>query len=303
MIANIEALSALSELGTMTKSATRLRITQSAVSKRIAALEVSIGHRLIEHVGRGVRLTPAGVTLLEKTDPFMTALRDALRDDRPAGNERLEIGVSESILASWGSEILADIRKANPRLALVVNAHRSPVALDHVRSGEYVLALCAGLAEDTPELRSEVIYEEPMVIVPRGLDPLVLSGTVPVMTIEPHSATWQCIGRRMRVASRSWPFRIEVTQTLQSFSCIAQMARCGLAHGLVPLGIVNALGIPESTVLALPDRGLTRPVSLVGRRSAFARPAVESFHESLIHAVTTITERTASFNDSYLASR
>ena len=292
MIANLETLSALSELGTMTKAATRLRITQSAVSKRITALEASTSHRLIERVGRGVRLTPAGVSLLEKTDPFMTALRDALRDDRPAGSERLEIGVSESILASWGAEILARVWEANPRLALVVNAHRSPVALDHVRSGEYVLALCAGLAEDTPELRSEVIYEEPMVIVPRGLGRLKLENDVQVMTIEPHSATWQCIGRRIRAASRSWPFRIEVTQTLQSFACIAQMAKCGLAHGLVPLGIAQALGIPEKNVLPFPEPGLTRPVSLVGRASAFARPAAEAFHESLIEAAeVTISSR------------
>lgn len=291
MIANIEALAALSELGTMTKAATRLRITQSAVSKRIAALEASTGHQLVERVGRGVRLTPAGVSLLEKTDPFMTALRDALREDRPTGAERLEIGVAESILASWGAQILARVREANPRLALVVNAHRSPVALDHVRSGEYVLALCAGLATDTPELRSEVVYEEPMVIVPRGLQSIKMTGTIPVMTIEPHSATWQCIGRHIRTGNRSWPFRIEVNQTLQSFACIAQMARCGLAHGLVPLGIVDALGIPKSKVHGFPGRGLTRPISLVGRSSAFARPAAEAFHESLIQAATEITTR------------
>jgi DNA-binding transcriptional LysR family regulator len=289
LIANIEALAALSELGTMTKAATKLRITQSAVSKRIATLEATTGQLLIERVGRGVRLTPGGVALLEKTDPFMTALKDALREERPTGSERLEIGVSESILASWGAQILARVREANPRLALVVNAHRSPVALDHVRSGEYVLALCAGMAEDTPELRSEVIYEEPMVIVPCGLKPLKLKGTIPVMTIEPHSATWQCIGRRIRSGARSWPFRIEVTQTLQSFACIAQMARCGMAHGLVPLGIVDALGIPKKNTLPFPDPGLTRPVSLVGRSSAFARPAAEAFHETLIQAATEIT--------------
>jgi DNA-binding transcriptional LysR family regulator len=288
MIANIEALAALSELGTMTKAATRLRITQSAVSKRIAALEGTTGHRLVERVGRGVRLTPAAVALLEKTDPFMTALRDALRDDRPAGTERLEIGVSESILASWGSEVLATVRDENPRLALVVNAHRSPVALDHVRSGEYVLALCAGLTDDTPELRSEVIFEEPMVIIPNGLQKLALDGPIPVMTIEPHSATWQCLGRRIRIASKAWPFRLEVTQTLQSFVCIAQMAKSGLAHGLVPVGVVRALGIPLDRVLHFPNKGLSRPVSLAGRSSAFARPAVESFHASLIRAVAAI---------------
>ena len=46
MIANLEALAALADLGTMTRAAARLRITQSAVSKRIAALEGELSLRL-----------------------------------------------------------------------------------------------------------------------------------------------------------------------------------------------------------------------------------------------------------------
>jgi DNA-binding transcriptional LysR family regulator len=75
VIANIEALAALSELGTMTRAATRLRITQSAVSKRIAALEGHLGQSLIEPAGRGVRLTSHSVRLLDKTSPFMASLK------------------------------------------------------------------------------------------------------------------------------------------------------------------------------------------------------------------------------------
>ena len=78
MIANIEALATLSELGTMTRAATRLRVTQSAVSKRIAALESQLGQKLVEPAGRGVRLTSYGVRLLDKTGPFMASLKEAL---------------------------------------------------------------------------------------------------------------------------------------------------------------------------------------------------------------------------------
>ncbi|MDP6037968.1 MAG: LysR family transcriptional regulator, partial [Candidatus Latescibacteria bacterium] len=91
MIANLEALTALSETGTMTRAATRLRITQSAVSKRIAALESDVGHKLIEPIGRRVRLTPSGVRLLEKTRPFLAALKDALADDVPTRGGRIVI--------------------------------------------------------------------------------------------------------------------------------------------------------------------------------------------------------------------
>ena len=38
------------------------------------------------------------------------------------------------------------VRRALPELELIVNGHRSPVAIDRVRSGEYALALVAGFS-------------------------------------------------------------------------------------------------------------------------------------------------------------
>ena len=38
------------------------------------------------------------------------------------------------------------VRRALPELDLIVNGHRSPVAIDRVRSGEYALALVAGFS-------------------------------------------------------------------------------------------------------------------------------------------------------------
>jgi DNA-binding transcriptional LysR family regulator len=286
MIANIEALSALSESGTMTKAATRLRITQSAVSKRIAALENDLGQKLIEPVGRRVRLTPSGVRLLEKTGPFMVAMKEALMDETPIQGDRIVIGISESILSSWGPRVLAGIRKAVPRLELIVNAHRSPVAVDHVRSGEYMLALCAWVSDNTLDLKSETLFEETMVIVPSGLKPFHIPTKLPVLTIEPHSATWTCLDRRIRSLSAKWKLEVEVEQTLQSFSCIAQMARCGFGHGLVPIGVTRALGIPSSSLIHFPDPGLTRPISLVGRSTTFARPLIKTFRSTLLEAIS-----------------
>ena len=75
--------------------------------------------------------------------------------------------------------------------------------------------------------------------------------------------------------------RIETVQTLQSFAGIAQMARCGFGHGLVPLGIARALGIPDRRLIRFPDPGLSRPIALVGRSTTFARPIVRSFHQVL----------------------
>lgn len=284
MIANLEALSALSETGTMTRAATFLRITQSAVSKRIATLEGETGQKLIEPIGRRVRLTPAGVRLLEKTRPFLVALKDAISDDAPAQGGRIVIGISESILCSWGPDLLAKVQTSIPDLEFSVNTHRSPVVIDQVRSGEYMLALCTSEQRDTPELKAELLYEEPMVIVPSGLKHIDLGtqNTLPVLTIEPHSVTWRCLARRLKDQASDWPFKLDVAQTVQSFASIAQMARAGLGHGLVPVGVAKALAVPTSTLIHFPHPGLARPISLVGRSTTLASPLIKTFHNALI---------------------
>jgi DNA-binding transcriptional LysR family regulator len=283
LIANLDALSALSETGTMTRAATRLRITQSAVSKRIAALEAETGQILIEPMGRRVRLTPGGVRLLEKTRPFLMGLKNAMTDDVPIQGGRIVIGISESILCSWGPDLLARVQADIPDLEFTVNTHRSPVVIDQVRSGEYMLALCTSEQRDAPELKSELLFEEPMVFVPSKLQKIDLStiSTLPVLTIEPHSVTWRCLARRLRDQAASWPFKLEVVQTVQSFASIAQMARAGLGHGLVPMGVAQALAVPHEALLHFPTPGLARPISLVGRSTTLANPLIITFHDAI----------------------
>ncbi len=267
----------------MTRAATQLRITQSAVSKRIAALERQVDQKLIEPAGRNVRLTPAGLRLLEKMRPLLASMREVLLEESAPRQGRIVIGVSESILSSWGAPLLAAVGAALTPVDLVVNAHRSPVAVDRVRSGEYMLALCAGVSDEAPDLQAEKLLEEPMVIVPSGLEPFRLSRRerLPVLTIEPGSATWVYLERRLKRARREWGFAIEIERTLQSFSCIVQLARHGMGHGLVPVGIAAALGVGSEEWIDLPPPGLTRPISLVGRRTTFALPLVRLFCQHL----------------------
>lgn len=51
---------AVVECGTFTEAAKRCKVSQSAVSQQVAALESSLGVTLLEREGRGVKLTPAG---------------------------------------------------------------------------------------------------------------------------------------------------------------------------------------------------------------------------------------------------
>jgi DNA-binding transcriptional LysR family regulator len=283
MIDALETLRLLAREGTMTGAATRLRLTQSAVSKRIRALEEQVGKKLVAPSGRRVKLTPAGLRLLQRVEPLLAELRTALQEEAPEGATRIRLAVSESVLSSWGAHALRAVGLRIPGLELELHAHRSLGVLDRVRSGDCMLGICAGVAEDAPDLSAEVLGEEEFCLVPAALDRKALPrrGQVAVMTIESGSATWSVLGRRLKRAQASWPFSLEIRQTLQSFSCLVELARAGHGHALVPRATALAAGIGDDQLVRLPQPGLARPVSLVGRPSMLAQPGVRAFADAL----------------------
>ena len=88
MLDQLDALRALHETGTTRRAATRLRVTQSAVSKRIAALEERVGAPLLERHGRNVRLTPAALRLLPKLPLTKVFCKEAWGTATPPAGER-----------------------------------------------------------------------------------------------------------------------------------------------------------------------------------------------------------------------
>src|SRR5437867_6996272 len=56
---------AVAELGTVSKAALRLRISQSALSRQISDLEYECGFKLFDRIGRRLFLTTRGEQLLE----------------------------------------------------------------------------------------------------------------------------------------------------------------------------------------------------------------------------------------------
>lgn len=277
MIENLETLVALSKEGTMMEASTALRISQSAVSKRIANLERYYDRKLIERHGRRVVLTTHGTRLVEKVSPLLSELRSVFLEDNTLRKGRIIIGVSEAILASWGPRLFAEIHDELPGVDFEFHAQRSPVVLDRLRSGEYMVGLCTGTPDADTDLVSEVIRREPMVIIPSGLAPLTyhVGDDLSVITIESRSGAWASIEEDM--------MRLKLVRgvSLESFFSVAQMALAGFGHGLVPAGVARTLGVGEADVIPLADHGLTRPVRFVARKSMFAQQLVRAFYEAV----------------------
>jgi DNA-binding transcriptional LysR family regulator len=276
MVEQLEALRALQQAGTMGRAAAILRLTQSAISKRIAALEERVGVPLVEPQGRRVRLTPDGERLLADARPLLTQLAEVLRARSPARDTTLRLAATESLLSSWLPACLRAASEASG-VRLELHAHRGPVLLERIRSGDYAVGVCpAPIAEG--ELDVRVVGEEPLVVVP-GRPNVELVGRVPVWAIETHSLTWDAVAPRLARAERKGGFELAIEERMESFSALVQVARAGFANALVPIGVARGLGVDEAGWIVVP--GVARPVAVVGRRTALDRPAVVAWMAAL----------------------
>ena len=95
-LSGLNALLAVAEKRSFTAAAAELRVTPSAVSQTIRALEERVGVRLLQRTTRSVGLTEAGARFLARLKPAMEGVHEAFESlgelrDRPAGVLRLAL--------------------------------------------------------------------------------------------------------------------------------------------------------------------------------------------------------------------
>ncbi|MCB0394887.1 MAG: LysR family transcriptional regulator, partial [Bdellovibrionales bacterium] len=254
----LETLLELHRQGTMSTASRVLRVSQSAVSKRISNLEAHHQAQLIQRAGRNVRLTDEGLRLVEKVSPLLSELRELMAQKLSPPSERVVLGVSESILSSWGAQKFEDLF-CKLKVDVEYHCHRSPVVLEKVESGIYDVGICAGKVVNSRSLISESIGEEEMVLVSkspgRWNEP-----SAEIICIENTSSTWRSIQRD--VESRN----LSIVHELESFFSVGQLALAGRGVGLIPVGVANVLGFKDSQIKKLRPK-LSRPIQLVYKKS------------------------------------
>lgn len=95
-LSGLTELLAVAEKRSFTAAAAALRVTPSAVSQTVRALEERIGVRLLQRTTRKVGLTEAGERFIARLKPALSSVQDAFEAldelrDRPAGLLRLTL--------------------------------------------------------------------------------------------------------------------------------------------------------------------------------------------------------------------
>lgn len=138
MLTQLRALFVVIEEGSLNRAAARLRLSQSALTRQMQALENEVGGRLLERTSTGVRPTDAGHALADSMRPVLADYDAAL-----AGVSRLAQGQRDQLRVGY----LASAAQAYLDPALSALRHEQPavkVRLLNLSPGEQIAALRKG---------------------------------------------------------------------------------------------------------------------------------------------------------------
>ena len=168
---DLRVLRAVAARGSFTAAAAELGYTQSAISKRIAALERTTGRALVIRERKGVRLTPAGEVLLGHATAALEAMQDAERELENADAVRVRpvrLGAFASSAAGVVPGALGRLARDRPDIVVGLREGTSAVLTRALRAGHLDIALLAGVPphpppdDREPALNVEILAEGPL---------------------------------------------------------------------------------------------------------------------------------------------
>ncbi|MGI9606948.1 MAG: LysR substrate-binding domain-containing protein [Acidimicrobiales bacterium] len=183
-VESLRALRSVVDTGTFTEAATRLGMTQSAVSWKIKRLEERVGLELVKR-GSEIEPTPDGRDLLLYADRMLDAHDEAVEHLSRSDLEGVvRLGANEDLRGGELADVLARFGRVYPQIHLDVRVHLSGIVHEWLDDGEVDLAVVQIPTTDTrPD--DVVLWTEPIHWahgVAHRFDPEEL---VPVVTFGP----------------------------------------------------------------------------------------------------------------------
>src|SRR5437870_12420084 len=148
-------------LGSFRGAAQKLNTTQPAISQRIAQLEAEVGVKLLQRDRRMVLPTPDGRQMLVYAEKLIGLRSEMLAvvGDQSAMRGVLRLGVAETIVHTWLSQLIKSVNRAYPNLSLEIEVDITSNLRARLLAQEIELAFLIGpLAASTVRNRTLCDY-------------------------------------------------------------------------------------------------------------------------------------------------
>ncbi|MFO3663058.1 LysR family transcriptional regulator [Pseudomonas amygdali] len=272
--------------GSFSAAAERLHLTQPAVSLQIRQLEDQLNLKLIERVGKRLKPTSAGTTLLEHIARIDAVVEDALLElsshaSGVAG--KVAIGTGATACIHLLPPMLQALRRRFAQLDVRVSTGNTDGILKAVEENRLDLALVTLPASGRSLHITPLLEDEFVAIFASSQQPIAAEMTpehlceLPLVVFESGSSTRLLINEWFLQAG----IRIKPVMELGSIEAIKEMVAAGLGYSIVPRMAVAAVHHRRGLQVLHLVPGLSRTLGIALRQDKPVSKALRQVLDAL----------------------
>jgi DNA-binding transcriptional LysR family regulator len=279
-LVHLKVLAAVARHGSVTEAAKELHYSQPSVSHHLSRLEAATGAKLVQRVGRGIRLTPEGELLANRATEIVGRV-DVATSELAAQvglrSGRVRLAANASVLSTLVPKAAAVLTEAHPGLKVGVFDRHPVESLEMLRRGEVDAALVFRYAHAPLEdegFRMVHVADEPIFLVSRRPGDSVANHR--------HSA-WiggceRCQGELTAVCSQQG-YTPRVESVCDDMVVVQALVAAGIGVTTLPGLALRAHRRPDVHAAEIP--GFARQINVV----TYGDPPDPPATTALIHAI------------------
>ncbi len=280
---DLKYLVALADTGHFGKAAERTFVSQPTLSAQLKKLEDYLGVKLVERQPKNVQLTEVGKQIvvrarrmLDEGDSIIALARN--NTDPFAG--KLKVALIPTIGPYLLPRVMLKLRKALPKLGLMLYEYQTEPLLKLLREGEIDLGILALPVSHDLETRS--LYSEPFTAALPNGHPLAAKAAIKVSDLKGQTLLLLEDGHCLRDQALEVCSRVDVREAedfrATSLETLRQMVVAGLGVTLLPATAVES---PFGSQRGLTIRQFVKPapsrtVGAVWRKSSTRAAAISA---------------------------
>jgi DNA-binding transcriptional LysR family regulator len=231
---------AVAEERNISRAAERLHLSQPPLTRHIQALEDEMGVLLFKRTSWGVELTGAGEALLvhaRNIRDHLTLAFEHTRSQAQGKTERVDVGAFGAVLLTYIPSLLDAFKRRHPDVETDLHNLPKDQMIEALRQGR-LLAFFDRTDPGLPDLQSERVLQEPVLVAMHASNPLASASTVDFVELRDEPMIGNVSARDtktlLQVLARHYGFEPHVAQRSNNLISAVSMVAAGFGSALVP---------------------------------------------------------------------
>lgn len=287
-IRQLRAFVTVAKLGSFTRAAATLHVSQPTLTVQIKRLEESLRLRLFDRNPRSVALTRVGRDLLPGLERALQDLDSIFSDTRDVASERrgvVRIAALPSFAAGILPDVIGEFRAQHPGVTFALKDVIASRVLALVHTDEVDLGLTGGDVA-FPDIEPILTARDEMsVIYPNG-HPIGNAPRITPRLLAEYPLVMMDQGTSVRAVSDAAFRRAGLLPTPASEATYMMtavgMVRAGIGLAILPSSARELFAEPSLRSRKINDRNFFRPVALIRKAGRTLPPLTKLFAEFLI---------------------